>query len=220
MTSDSGYFYRIEHESTVWQPGQDFKCGETDNEFTRNWKSQCTRILHGDPPKPTAVDEVLVSIYNSLGKANGANTLPEWKTLQPTLLKVFHSLAEPILANRELTFELVRRDSFSHLPSRMSCLFLIPDREDGVRFWWKKLKTQGPGRSRLFRVKAEGEYHRGNSSILMPLQTHAIDEWTAKAKRYWVGDPDECEQDEVLFVGDVRVEEELDPNDFECAHGP
>jgi hypothetical protein len=166
-----------------------------------------------------SVNAALGSIYDAvISDTYRTRTLAELPNLRPTLKKLIDGLDNSLLANREFAFEIVRREQFPTRPSRMSCIFLIPDDAASVRFWWQQLQTQGKkGKRQLFRVKAEGPpHHRVSQDLLMPLQTCAIDEWTSRAHRYWADQPDVCERDEVLLVGKVTVEEKLDPHKFGC----
>jgi hypothetical protein len=209
-------FYRIEHARSSWRVGQELEFGDLQNEFSTNWSAEDTWIKNPHNSEGLSVNSQLGEIYNSIIKEeNKHRTLGELRALPYVLQQTLKSLDDALIANRELVFELVRRDLFSTRPSRMTCLYLIPDDPNCIAFWWRKLTTQGESARKLFLVNASGETHRVSQKSLVPLQTCSTNEWQRRAKEYWQDAFDDSTDDELLFEGMIKVVREVPPSEFE-----
>ncbi len=210
-------FYRIENASTDWEEGSVVEVGNQENPFTINWKNEESKISRPDLGREKWVNQELESVYRAvISPKNSKKRLEELVALPSALAKILKALNDSILASRELAFELVRKSDFSELPSRMECMFLIPDEIACIKYWWNELKTQGGGNRKLYRVSLAGRFHKASAGQLVPLRTCAINEWHDLARRYW--EPQNaCTPDtEVLACGTVTFLERLDPMLYGC----
>jgi Protein of unknown function (DUF2441) len=215
MTDKKLNFYRIELESTSWCPGQNLQFGHRENVFTRNWRSQ-----EAKPPDPRTcsgefINLQLMDFYNAVIKPeNQSKTLADLPAVTNVLREALEGFNYALLANREFAFELVRRERFPDRPSRMHCIFLVPDSTESVKFWWEELKSQGKSKRRLFRVAGYGTVHRVNQKLLNPLRTCSIREWEAYANAYWSDQASTSVQDEFLFAGNIEILSEINLDEF------
>lgn len=107
---------------------------------------------------------------------------------------------------RETIFEEVRQKHFPDTPSRISCLWVIPENEKVIEFWKKELCRDKE--SQLLKLSLTGKIHRANQSHLA-LSYRSMDFTRQQAINYWSGKPGNDEiEDEYLFQGKVEVLEE------------
>ena len=210
-------FYRIEHCETEWRDGSIATVGKEENPFTMNWKNEEAKIKRPDSLTETWVNLELESVNNAVvNPAFGEKRLEELVALPHVLAKIHKAINDSILASRELAFESVRKNYFSDLPSRMQCMFLIPEDNECIQYWWKELKTQGQCKRRLFRVSLSGTFHQASAGQLIPLRTCSINSWYEHAKRYWEAQNSLTYDSEVLAYGTVTFLEELGSLDYGC----
>ena len=210
-------FYRIEHASTKWEAGNVVEVGCQDNPFTINWKNEETRISRPDSVPEKWVNLELERLYKAvIGPNYDKRRLELLDGLPNALARILKAINDSVLASRELAFEIVRRNHFSELPSRMQCMFLIPDDIDCIKYWWNELKTQGGGNRRLFRVTLSGTIHRASAGQLIPLRTCSFNSWCELARNYWEPKSSYSADCEVLAYGTVTFLKELAPLDFGC----
>lgn len=122
-----------------------------------------------------------------------------------TLKEATDCLGESMRIIRELIFESVRTANYPGLPSRHTCIWLVPDDKQSLQFW--KSLVHGHHK-RIFRVEAEGIVHRAANKWLItgtiPLQDiHSL------AHHYWQGKDTGGVEDEMLFTGKLKILEEL-----------
>jgi hypothetical protein len=108
---------------------------------------------------------------------------------------------------RETLWELIRVDKYSHLPSRLDCVFVLPT--------WTDVKAYGrnnnpDGRQVLHEVILENpgvKFHVGwISHCTMQSGGSFLDQMEPKAHAYWsgkTGDPSQGK--ELLVAGPVRI---------------
>lgn len=210
-------FYRIEHSKTAWRNGSVATIGKVENPFTVNWKNEEAKMKRPGSLTETWVNLELESVYKAvISPANRQKRLEELVALPHALEKIQKAINYSILASRELAFEIVRKNHFSELPSRMQCMFLIPDDIACMKYWWNVLKTQGVGSRRLFRVTLSGTIHRASAGQLIPLRTCSFNGWCELAKNYWAPKSSYSYDCEVLAYGTVTLLKELAPLDYGC----
>jgi hypothetical protein len=111
------------------------------------------------------------------------------------------------LVARELAFELVRRDSFFDLPSRMSCVFCCPTVEDAKLFAGYANRDGGNVLHEVEPVDDRAPLHRGYISHCdYTIGAAFLEDASMRAKLYWsaqVGDP--AKGQETLVGCAVRV---------------
>jgi hypothetical protein len=112
------------------------------------------------------------------------------------------------LVSREAILELTRVVDFPTYPSRFKGIWLIPDDPEALHYWKNTLRIK-PG-AKLYRVKANGVGHRGNTSYpIFNNECYPIDEYRQHALKYWRGEGTPSPFDEVIFTGTIEVMEEL-----------
>lgn len=107
---------------------------------------------------------------------------------------------------RELIWESVRQESFSHLPSRQKCVWL----SHGLKnlSYWEGALGRAPGTYSVFRVELNGTIHEASDDFLMSdevIYTEAI----KMANDYWNGKITNPTKKEVLFEGDFTIKDKL-----------
>ncbi len=127
-----------------------------------------------------------------------------------TLAETLDSLFLATRMVRELIFEDVRRQVYTALPSRTSCIWLIPEDPRSVRFWLDNMRGDY---KKVYRVNATGEMHRATQQIVMG-DTISMSEWRKRAMDYWNGANSESHDDEILLSGDIEVLEEVPVTEF------
>lgn len=104
---------------------------------------------------------------------------------------------------RETIFEEVRKKYFANLPSRLSCLWVIPDNNNSIEYWKKELCENNE--CRLLKLNLTGIIHKTNQSYLK-LNLDPIIELREKAFKYWNGGSGAgSDEDEYLFQGFAEV---------------
>ncbi|WP_308536858.1 DUF2441 domain-containing protein [uncultured Megasphaera sp.] len=103
---------------------------------------------------------------------------------------------------RERVFEDVRRENFPKCPSRMKCLWVLPNSQESINYW----KLRIPNYLNLVKFKCSGTIHKGDERYLTPMYFN-LSLQRSLAMSYWSGIPisnDEKYQ-EILFVGKATV---------------
>jgi len=111
---------------------------------------------------------------------------------------------------REFALEEVRREKFSHLPSRFSCMFLSDKEEVCLKNFNDFLKKDRGNIFQAIKVKVNGEVHFVKDYGVNRLGL-SFNEYREEAVKYWSQDQNSTkETKEVLFVGEVEVLEILE----------
>jgi hypothetical protein len=117
----------------------------------------------------------------------------------------------PIILNhyqlfaRETIFEEVRVNHFPNLPSRSTCLWVIPHNQQAIDYWEAAL-TQG-GESQFVKLKLTGIIHKTNQPYLQ-INRNSMDYNRKSALEYWNGISGSGSiEDEYLFQGIAEVME-------------
>lgn len=126
------------------------------------------------------------------------------------LEKICVSLAECDFVIRELAVERVRRENYPHLPSRLSCMFVLDDREKVI----KGLKTfPQKGRGKHFQaiaIKLTGEIFY-SKDVALPRTGYSYAQYQEIADKYWSQNQlSQEETKEILFEGKAEVVEIID----------
>ncbi|ENS0910021.1 DUF2441 domain-containing protein [Escherichia coli] len=107
---------------------------------------------------------------------------------------------------RELIWESVRVEHYEKLPSRQKCLWLAHG-ENNLEYWKQNLGLGADDRT-IFRVEVDGITHEASDEHLMRDDipyTEALN----NAHRYWRGDISNSLAKETLFMGTMRIVEEV-----------
>lgn len=145
---------------------------------------------------------VLIDIQNHLGKVNDA--INDYRCAVDVLRRY-------LMLVREYVFEDVRFNSFSALPSRQKCLWVIEDNgniNESIEFWWNELNREG----KLLKLEIYGDLFQSDETHL-GLELVPIESLKSKAESYWRGElRDDPTYYEYLFIGDVKVLDEVRKN--------
>ena len=113
-------------------------------------------------------------------------------------------LKEYQLYARERIFEDIRLERFPSLPSRMTCLWLLPPDhlKERIDYWRKELSHE----KRLYKLLCSGTIHIADDVFLKP-RFGFFPSYREDAGRYWSGEKvsDSYIHEEVLFQGDIHV---------------
>lgn len=188
-----------------WKAGHEFYVGQEHNKFWRSFLEKGAYIkLNGDK-RPA--DQVVKFALNWYLKQQPVPEQMNGYHFHPvaTLKEASDCLGQSTRLIRELSFEAVRKEFYSGLPSRHSCIWLAPDDKKSLQFW----KNQVHGRiKRIFRVEAEGIIHRAANKWLIT-GSMPLNEIHLMAHNYWKGNDAGSLEDEILFIGKLKIIEEL-----------
>lgn len=107
---------------------------------------------------------------------------------------------------RELIWEAVRVEHYNNLPSRQKCLWLAHG-EKNLEYWKKNLGLAVTDRN-IFRVEIDGVTHEASDEHLMR-DDIPYKEALTNAHRYWKGEVSNSLAKETLFMGNMRLLEEV-----------
>jgi Protein of unknown function (DUF2441) len=122
-----------------------------------------------------------------------------------TLKETIDSLGNALKICRELAFESVRKEFYRELPSRQNCIWLIPDNEKSLEFWKNIICSE---HQRIFKVTIDGKIHRAAQKWLIG-GTFSLNKWNMLARSYWKGEDSGNIEDEILFEGKIKIEQEF-----------
>ncbi|MGH8293594.1 MAG: DUF2441 domain-containing protein [Gammaproteobacteria bacterium] len=213
MHIESEKFYHIhKHNSPKWVEGAVFTFGEEPNNSWRAFEVARRGITNPETNEVFTVDRVAfraLHVYRKQGKKDpllGFYHFNPVMTLAETLDSLFLSTRKV----RELVLEDVRRQMYPDLPSRTSCIWLIPDDARSVRFWLENMRGD---HKKVFRVSATGEMHRAPQQMVMG-DTISLVEWHKRALEYWNGVVTESYDDEISCNGEIKILEEVPIDNF------
>lgn len=119
-----------------------------------------------------------------------------------TINHLRNTLGHYLRFSRESIFEEVRANFFPNMPSRLRCLWVIPDDKDAVKYWWNTLGKQG----RILELSISGKIHQASQQYLS-LSTNSFDLLRQDAFKYWTSATGRNKmEDECLFEGFAKVE--------------
>jgi Protein of unknown function (DUF2441) len=131
------------------------------------------------------------------------------KINSPDVAKIAHGILKHFVAYiRELIWEDVRKKEFPHLPSRQRCYWLIPNIE-GVKYWCGRLALEKT-EFQVIRVRVQGRLHKASEKYLLG-DSEPLEVSIQKARQYWLGVVEESSSEEIIFEGQVTVQEVIDP---------
>ena len=128
------------------------------------------------------------------------------------LLKLCLALEESDFVLRELAVEHVRKTEFQNLPSRLTCMFLVDDKNLCLKNFNEFLKKDSTKKYQMIAVKLDGhvfyakDVHINNRGL--SLSDHLIE-----AKKYWSQNQNSQQPTkEILFEGTAEVVEIVKQN--------
>ncbi|MGH8280467.1 MAG: DUF2441 domain-containing protein [Gammaproteobacteria bacterium] len=213
MRIEGERFYHVhKHNSPKWAVGASFTFGEEPNDSWRAFEVARRGITNPETNEVFSVDRVAFRVlhtYRRHGKKDAQLRFYHYDPVM-TLAETLDSLFLATRMVRELVLENVRRQMYPDLPSRSSCIWLIPEDERALRFWLDNMRG---GHKKVFRVQASGELHRAPQQPVMG-DTISLTEWRRRALDYWNGVDAESFDDELTLRGEVRVVEEVPEGSF------
>ncbi len=213
MHIESEKFYHIhKHNSPKWVENTTFAFGEDPNNSWRAFEVARRGITNPETNEVFTVDLVAfraLHVYRRHGKKDPHLSFYHYNPIM-TLAETLDSLFLSTRMVRELIFEEMRRQTYPDLPSRTSCIWLIPEDERAVRFWLENMRGD---HKKVFRVRATGEMHRAPQQVVMG-DTISLAEWRKRAMDYWNGVDVESYDDEITCNGEIEVLEELPVTNF------
>ena len=206
------YFHIHKHNSPKWFEGARLSFGQEPNNAWRAFEVARRGITNPKNNEVYTVDMVALRALEFYRKQKAKDPKLAFYHFDPvvTLAETLDSLFLATRMVRELIFEDVRRQMFTALPSRMSCIWLIPEDPRSVRFWLDNMRGDF---KKVYRVNATGEMHRATQQIVMG-DTISMSEWRKRAVDYWSGAGSESHDDEILLNGDIEVLEEMPATEF------
>ncbi|PGZ93499.1 hypothetical protein COE51_23870 [Bacillus pseudomycoides] len=109
---------------------------------------------------------------------------------------------------RESTFEEVRRELFSSLPSRQKCLYVAA--EKNLKYW---IETLNYPEYQVVEVQIKGNIFKCDASLVEG-NPKAIEKVRKDAMRYWQGEIVNSNKIEYLAEGDIKVVRILDKQEI------
>ena len=203
------YFHVHRGADPSWKPGANFFFGRSTNRFVGFFDTSYQRVLDQGTGREHMVNDVLNNAVEVLsGRSPKDPAFASFYHYNPQLClgEATKCLNHYLCLVREFVFEDVRRDSFSMLPSRYRCTWLIPKKPDCVQYWLQALDA---GKAKIFELEVTGKIHVASQRYLH-LGTYSLNTWRQHAFKYWAGIREvETKEDEVLFEGFVKVTREL-----------
>lgn len=206
------FFHIHKHNSPKWAEGALFTFGLEPNNAWRAFDVARRGITNPKSKEVYTVDMVALRALNFYRKQAPKDPKLSFYHHDPvmTLAETLDSLFLATRIVRELIFEDVRRQLYVTLPSRTSCIWLIPEDPRAVRFWLDNVRGDF---KKVYRVNATGELHRAQQQIVMG-DTISMSEWRKRAIEYWNGAASESHDDELIFAGNIEVLEEVPVTQF------
>ena len=213
MHIESEKYYHIhKHNSPKWVEGATFTFGDEPNNSWRAFEVARRGITNPETNEVFTVDMVAfraLHVYRKQGKKDARLGFYHFNPVM-TLAETLDSLFLSTRMVRELVLEDVRRQMYPDLPSRSSCIWLIPEDPRAVRFWLENMRGD---HKKVFRVRATGEMHRAPQQLVMG-DTISLVEWHKRALDYWNGVDMESYDDEITCSGEIEVLEEVPSSNF------
>jgi hypothetical protein len=206
------FFHIHKHNSPKWFEGAHMGFGLEPNNSWRAFEVARRGITNPKSNEIYTVDMVALRALEFYRKQKPKDPKLSFYHFDPvvTLAETLDSLFLATRMVREMIFEEVRRQMYIGLPSRMSCIWLIPEDPRAVRFWLDNMRGDF---KKVYRVNATGELHRATQQIVMG-DTISMSEWKRRAVDYWNGAKSESHDDELILNGDIEVLEEVPATEF------
>ena len=206
------FFHIHKHNSPKWFEGARLSFGLEPNNAWRAFEVARRGVTNPKTNEIYTVDMVALRALEFYRKQKVKDPKLSFYHFDPvvTLAETLDSLFLATRMVREMIFEEVRRQMYIGLPSRMSCIWLIPEDPRAVRFWLDNMRGDY---KKVYRVNATGELHRATQQIVMG-DTISMSEWRRRATDYWNGAHSESHDDELLLSGDIEVLEEVPATEF------
>jgi len=119
---------------------------------------------------------------------------------QISLLPIARSaILEYAMLIRELVYEEVRKEKYSHLPSRHNCIWLC--RKEQIEYWKEQILCE----CEIFEIQVFGPVHK-TRNLYISLPSDDYYTIKKKAKEYWSENTNSLyEDDEYLYSGKFKI---------------
>ncbi|MFB3166572.1 DUF2441 domain-containing protein [Neobacillus sp. 179-C4.2 HS] len=197
------YFYHInKNASEEWKLGAKFSFGHEPNYLWNTFYNNDSifKSNFGNYPYDQIINHAL-EVY----RGNCPKQLPDYH-FRPidTIEEALGSLYDSLRNCREMVFEDIRKEKFTHLPSRKSCIWLLSDDKNALEYWKNTLSGNN---LKVFRVKLlNGNTHRASQKWLEG-GTFSLSTWENHAINYWSGIDTGNIDDEILCQGEIEIVE-------------
>lgn len=212
-------YYHIQNEP--WkcenlQIGQTIFAGRKKNPFVEYYDSKNFIIQDPQTKQSYCYNQIAESMVKYLNTQEKDAYLAKFYHFKPeeTVKELTKVLNEYILLVREWIFEEVRMEFFPNLPSRQRCLWVIPEDNNSIQYWWNTMKKSETS-CRILKLELTGKIYRTNQQYLQGT-TNSLDILRMNAFKYWAGaSGNSSAEDEYLFEGFVKVLDVVPPESFE-----
>ncbi len=199
------YYHINKNIDCGWKAGDEIEFGKEENNY---WKSLSGTddLIEIDGEE---FDVHLIAMHAFKTYVNGSPPPTAMKGYHFNPMKTLHetidSLGNALKICRELAFESIRKEFYPELPSRLNCIWLIPDNLQSLTFWKNVIPN---GHQKIFKIVIDGKIHRAAQKWLIG-GTYSVNKWSSLAHSYWNGEGSGNKEDEILFKGKIKILEEL-----------
>jgi len=201
------YYFHIQRDNidkkSKWNVGDQLSIGSYENYYYKNFNTRKLGIKLDEDFQYAYryIDKIWTECesieFDETIKRETLNKLRNVLNISHQALKIYTQLV------RELVYEGIRKEEFPEMPSRTSGIWVCSDIES-LKFWRNELP---PGR--VLGLKLTGKTFRGNNKFL-GCDTYPLDQYKLNARKYWSGVKVKSYKDEILFEGEVEVNEILE----------
>ncbi|PFI75787.1 hypothetical protein COI83_29620 [Bacillus cereus] len=210
-------FYHIQTKKPwkneeLWRKGDSFYIGNHKNPFNAIFDLGEMVVTNNKTQQSYFINDVSRGMKTFIDYGTKETFLADFYHFNPekTIDELHRTLEHFLRLTRELIFEEVRKEKFSELPSRHTCLWVIPDDIEGIKYW---LSTLGDA-TQIVKLNLSGNLHKGSEEFLR-LNTGSMTYLREQAKKYWSGEGGKEEfKIEYLFKGNATVLEVFQPEEL------
>lgn len=200
-------YFHISNTNCNWTVGDEIQIGKEDNNYWTSFMEK-NEMIELQEEKHDAYKVVNAAFEHYAGIRPAPQKMIDYHfNILQSLKETLECLGNTIKINREIIFESVRKEFHPKLPSRKTCIWLIPDKQSALDFWIDIL-YKGKGQ-KIFQVEImDGLLHRASQDWLIG-GTFSINEWINLAHNYWKGLKSGKKEDEVLYEGAMKIVKEI-----------
>ncbi|MBU0569796.1 DUF2441 domain-containing protein [Patescibacteria group bacterium] len=141
-------------------------------------------------------------IFEILG-SNQTNSSLTLDVENTKLLKKYNDIT--LRGMREVITEMVRLQEFSHLPSRLHCLYAAKTYEE-ILEWKKIFDSYDRKYHQIVKLEVLGNFFEGDGELLPNINGDSLEKKIIQARTYWSGEK-RSNLIEMLITGEIEVSE-------------
>ena len=172
-------YYHIQNEQWKCQSlqiGQTIFVGRKKNPFVEYYDHTNFTIQDPQTKRWYSYNQIANSMVKYINTKKKDEHLVNFYHFNPeeTVKELTNVLQDYILLVREWIFEEVRMEFFPNLPSRQRCLWVIPENETSIQYWWNAM-NKGRNENKFWRIlklELTGKIYRTNQQYLLRLRIH------------------------------------------------